>query len=262
MVGPEGREARSKDQADSPSGPLFVQGGAIHQVSEVGSGSSGPFADRSDAGRALAVRLSALRYGDAVIVGLPRGGVVVAAEVARILQVPLEIVVVRKVAAPWNPELALGAVGEGGVLVRNKELLKAVGLSRAAFRVAAGSARTQVEARSRLLRGNRPPPDVEGRVVILVDDGIATGATAEAAIRVLKARGAATVVLAVPVASPDAITRLRETADEVVVVDAPPRLGSVGAWYADFSEVTDDQVLRLLQPAIDPIDPLGHAGTL
>ena len=181
-----------------------------------------------------------------MVVGLPRGGVVVAAEVARILQVPLEIIIVRKIGTPWNPELALGAAGEGGVLVRNEELLNQVGLDRAGFQAAADSAAAQVEERSRLLRGDRPAPDVQGRMVIVVDDGIATGATAEAAIRVLKARGAAKVVLAVPVASPEAIALLRKAADEVIVVDAPRRLGSVGAWYHDFSEVTDDQVLLLL----------------
>lgn len=233
----------------------------MHQVPEAGSGFSGPFADRVDAGRVLAARLSALKLRDPVVVGLPRGGVVVAAEVARILQVPLEIVVVRKVVAPGNPELALGAVGEGGVLVRNEDLLKVVGLSRAAFQAAVDSAIAQVEARGRRLRGDRPPPDVGGRTVVLVDDGIATGATADAAIRVLKARGATRVVLAVPVAAPDAVARLLETADEVLVLDAPLRLGSVGAWYADFDEVTDDQVLRLLQPTVDPLDPFGHAGT-
>ena len=223
-----------------------VQGGATQPVPEVQSGFSGPFADRVDAGRVLATRLSALKEQDPVVVGLPRGGVVVAAEVARILQVPLEIVIVRKIGAPSNPELALGAAGEGGVLVRNEELLNQVGLDRAAFQAAADSATAQVEERSRLLRGDRPPPDVQGRMVIVVDDGIATGATADAAIRVLKARGAAKVVLAVPVATPDAIALLRRTADDVIVVDAPRRLGSVGAWYQDFSEVTDDQVLRLL----------------
>lgn len=206
----------------------------------------GPFADRSDAGRVLAARLSMLKLEDPVVVGLPRGGVVVAAEVARILGAPLDIVVVRKVAAPWNPELALGAVGEGGVLVRNEDILGMVGVGRAVFQEAAHEAAAQVEARSLRLRGGRPPLQARGRNVILVDDGIATGATAEAAIRVLKAQGAARVVLAVPVATPDAVALLRGSADEVIVVDAPPELGAVGAWYADFSEVTDDQVLALL----------------
>ena len=206
----------------------------------------GPFADRADAGRVLAARLSELKLEDPVVVGLPRGGVVVAAQVARILKAPLDIVVVRKVAAPWNPELALGAVGEGGVLVRNEDILRMVGVGEAAFRVAAQEAAAQVETRSLRLRGDRPPLDARGRNVILVDDGIATGATAEAAIRVLKAQGAARVVLAVPVATPDTVARMRESADEVVVVDAPRELGAVGAWYVDFNEVTDDQVLALL----------------
>lgn len=215
-------------------------------MSARGRGFSGPFADRAGAGRALADRLCALKLRDPVVVGLPRGGVVVAAEVARILGAPLDIVVVRKVAAPWNPELALGAAGEGGVLVRNEDILRMVGVGEAAFRAAAQEASAQVEERSGRLRGDRPPLDARGRNIILVDDGIATGATAEAAIRVLKAQGAARVVLAVPVATPDAIAHLQGRADEVIVVDAPPELGAVGAWYADFSEVTDDQVLALL----------------
>ena len=206
----------------------------------------GPFADRSDAGRVLAARLSALKLEDPVVVGLPRGGVVVAAEVARVLGASLDIVVVRKVAAPWNPELALGAVGEGGVLVRNEDILRMVGVGEAAFRVAAQEAAAQVEARGLRLRGGRPPLEARGRNVILVDDGVATGATAEAAIRVLRAQGAAKVVLAVPVATPDSVARMRGSADEVVAADAPPELGAVGAWYADFTEVTDDQVLALL----------------
>ena len=219
---------------------------AKRPVSTSRRGFSGPFANRADAGRALADRLSALKLRDPVVVGLPRGGVVVAAEVARILEAPLDIVVVRKVGAPWNPELALGAVGEGRVLVRNEDILRVVGLGEAAFRVAAQEAAAQVETRSLRLRGGRPPLEARGRNVILVDDGIATGATAEAAIRVLKAQGAARVVLAVPVATPDAVAHLRTSADEVIVVDAPPELGAIGAWYADFSEVTDDQVLALL----------------
>jgi putative phosphoribosyl transferase len=190
-----------------------------------------------------------MKERDPLVVGLPRGGVVVAAEVADALHAPLDIVVVRKVAPTWNPELAVGAAGEGGVLVRNDEILRALGMDHAAFQTAATSAVADVEARGRRLRGDRRPPDVAGRNVIVVDDGIATGATAEAAIRVLGARGAARVVLAVPVATPDAIARLQRTADEVVVVDAPRSLGSVGAKYRDFGEVTDEQVLSLLQPS-------------
>ncbi len=219
------------------------------------NGFVGPFADRADAGRVLAMRLSPLQQRDPIVMGLPRGGVVVAAEVARILRAPLEIVVVRKVGAPGNPELAMGAAGEGGVLVRNDELIDALGVDRAAFDAAAASATAEVDERSRRLRGGRPPTDVAGRIVVLIDDGIATGATAEAAIRVLKARGAAEVVLAVPVAPPEVVARLGRTADQVVVVDAPRWLGAVGAWYADFSEVTDDQVLGLLHAAPDPPDP-------
>jgi putative phosphoribosyl transferase len=218
-------------------------------LTERGNERRGPFADRVDAGRALATRLIELGYADAVVVGLPRGGVVVAAEVARILRVPLDIVVVRKIAAPWNPELALGAVCEGGVLVRNEDVLTAIGLDEVGFQAAVAAATAQVADRSRRLRGDRPLADLAGRTVIVVDDGVATGATAAAAAGVVRARGADSVVLAVPVAAPEAIVQLREVADAVVVVDAPPQLGSVGAWYSDFGQVPDDEVLGLLRDA-------------
>jgi len=207
----------------------------------------GPFKDRVDAGRALAEHLIEYRGRSPVIIGLPRGGVVVAAEVARELDAEFDIAIVRKVGAPGNPELAVGAVGEGDVVVRNAELLSVLGMSDDAFRRRADSALQEVRDRARLLRPGRALAPLTDRVVIVVDDGLATGATAEAAVKIMRAHGAAEVIVAVPVGAPEAIARLAEVADRVVCVDAPPSLGGVGAWYQDFDPVMDDEVIRELR---------------
>jgi len=207
----------------------------------------GPFKDRVDAGQSLAEHLAAYRGRRPVIIGLPRGGVVVAAEVARALDAELDIAIVRKVGAPGNPELAIGAAGEGDIVVRNAELLSVLGMSDAAFRRRADDALREVRERASLLRPDRRLAPVAGRVVIVVDDGLATGATAEAAVDIMRAHGAAEVVVAVPVGAPEAVARLATVADRVVCVDAPPSLGGVGAWYHDFDPVRDDEVVRVLR---------------
>lgn len=206
----------------------------------------GPFADRVEAGRALADRLGPLREEDIIVVGLPRGGVPVAAEVAGALSAPLDIVVVRKIGAPRNPELALGAVGEDGIVVRNDGLIETLDIDEPTFVGLVARAQEEVAGRAAHLRGDRPRFDVGGRVAIVVDDGVATGATAEAAVQVLKAHGAAAVIFATPVATPEAVSRLMATADEVVVVDSPETLGAVGRWYRDFRQVSDDEVRALI----------------
>lgn len=207
----------------------------------------GPFADRVHAGEVLAQHLATYRDRRPLVVGLPRGGVVVAAEVASALGAELDIAIVRKVGAPGNPELAVGAVGEGGVVVRNGELLALLGLSEAAFRRRADAAAAEVRERADRLRPDHEVVPVAGRVVIVVDDGLATGATAEAAVAVMLARGAAEVVVGVPVGAPDAVARLAAVADRVICVDTPRSLGGVGAWYDDFTPVTEDEVARLLR---------------
>lgn len=205
------------------------------------------FADRVDAGRRLgaAVR-DRLRGGPALVLGLPRGGVPVAVEVAAALGAPVDVLVVRKVGVPTQPELAMGAVAGGGVTVRNEDVLRLLPFAAPLFESAAARERAEVERRERAFRGDRPPLAAEGRTVVLVDDGVATGATVRAAIAAARALGAARVVVAVPVASPEALALLEAEADEVVCLEAPRAFHAVGAWYADFPQLTDEEVRALL----------------
>jgi putative phosphoribosyl transferase len=204
------------------------------------------FRDRADAGRALAARLKHLRAADPVVVGLPRGGVPVAAEVAAALGAVLDVVLVRKIGAPDREELAVGAIGEDGVTVRNEAVLRELGLSWDDLADRVERERAEVRRRADILRpGARP--DLRDRTVILVDDGIATGATVVAALRVLRDLGAAHIVLAVPVAPPDSLAALAPLADEVVCPSTPRRFAAVGQWYDDFTQVPDERVRELLE---------------
>ncbi|HEX5534683.1 MAG TPA: phosphoribosyltransferase family protein [Actinomycetales bacterium] len=206
------------------------------------------FHDRHDAGVRLAERLKG--HGlearpDVVVCGLPRGGVPVAAEVAAALGAPLDVVVVRKLGLPWQPELAIGAVGEGGVRVVNREIARLVApqdLERLTQ-----AATVQVERRVGAWRGAGRRHSLQGRTVVLVDDGIATGATVRAAVAVLRAAGARSVVLAVPVAVQQVAQRLRSEVDDMICLAEPPDLGSVGSWYEDFEQVSNDEVRLLLE---------------
>ncbi len=218
------------------------------------------FADRTDAGRRLAQALRDVAAdqsgGDAagdrpgaVVLGLPRGGVPVAAEVAAALNLPLDVIVVRKLGVPWQPELAMGAVGEDGVRVVDENTIWALGLSPEAVAEVEARERDQVERRVRMFRQGRPAVPLAGRTVIVVDDGIATGATMRAACRVVRARGARQVVAATPVASTTAAARLIGDADEVIALQTPSRFQGVGQWYLDFSPTSDEEVIWLLAPA-------------
>ncbi|MGX7826115.1 phosphoribosyltransferase [Actinokineospora sp. 24-640] len=202
------------------------------------------FADRAEAGRVLARSLARLGLDDPIVLGLPRGGVPVAAEVAAALRAELDVVVVRKVGAPGRAELAVGAVGEQGVTVRMDHVLADLGIEWAEVEPVAERERAAVARRAAALRGAAAPRDLTGRVAILVDDGIATGATMAAAVRVVRGRGAARVVVATPVAP--AGTGEALDADDFVCVRAPRRFSAVGQWYADFSQVTDDEVRAAL----------------
>lgn len=204
------------------------------------------FRDRADAGRVLAARLIDLREADPVVVGLPRGGVPVAAEIADALGADLDVVLVRKIGAPDREELAVGAVGEDGVTVRNEALLQDLGLTWDDLADQVDRERGEIRRRATSLR-SRPRPNLRDRTIILVDDGIATGATVVAALRVLRHLGAARIVLAVPVAPPDALRVLAPLTDEIVCPATPEHFAAVGQWYDDFTQVPDDQVRKLLE---------------
>jgi putative phosphoribosyl transferase len=211
------------------------------------------FADRVEAGRALAERLQALAgRDDVVVLGLPRGGVPVAAEVARALAAPLDVLLVRKLGAPGQPELAIGAIAEDGVRLVNEDVLLSLGLGLDTIDRVVAAEQPELERRLRAFRGDRAAVAVAGRTVILVDDGLATGASMDAACRAVAARGAARLIVAVPVAAREACERLRAVAHEVVAVATPSPFWAVGAWYADFQQTTDEQVVETLAAAAQP----------
>lgn len=205
------------------------------------------FRDRIDAGEKLAWELSEFQGGNTVVVGLPRGGVPVAAEVARQLGAPLDVLPVRKVGHPNQPELAIGAIAQGGFVVRNEALAGASGVSDADFAALASRERRELVRRAANYRGDRPPLDLANKVVVLVDDGLATGATMRAAVAAARGLGAARVIVAVPVASPETRALLEAVADQVVCVAEPTAFSSVGEWYADFHQTTDAEVSELLK---------------
>ncbi len=207
------------------------------------------FKDRADAGRRLASQLMHLRGEDVIVLGLPRGGVPVAAEVAKALDAPLDVIVVRKLGVPFQPELGMGAVGEGGVRILNTDLIRQIGVTERDLALVEARERHEVERRAARLRADHPRLTVTGRTAVVVDDGIATGATAKAACRIARALGAARVVLAVPVAPRDWAHQLDDYADELVCVDTPPSFHGVGEWYQEFSQTTDDEVVACLNEA-------------
>jgi putative phosphoribosyl transferase len=210
-----------------------------------------PFRDRREAGRRLAERLSGLRASSPLVLGLPRGGVPPAFEVAKALRAPLDILVVRKLGVPFQPELGMGAVGEGGVRVLNADVLRQAGVTETQLAQVEARERAEVEERARRLRGGRPAIPLQGRTVVIVDDGLATGGTARAAVRVVRERGAARVILAVPVAPPETVATLRRDADEVVAVETPEPFFAIGGWYSDFSPTSDQEVVELVARAAD-----------
>jgi putative phosphoribosyl transferase len=207
------------------------------------------FADRVDAGRRLGRRLAHLRGEDAVVLGLPRGGVPVAYEVATALDAPLDVIVVRKLGVPFQPELAMGAIGEGGVRLLNPEVVRAGRVGDAEVAAVEQRERAELARRGERFRGNRPRIPLAGRTAIVVDDGIATGSTARAACRVARAQGATRVVLAAPVGPPHTVADLRDDADEVVCLEQPRWLVAIGQAYDNFTQTSDDQVVALLDRA-------------
>jgi uncharacterized protein (TIGR00369 family) len=207
------------------------------------------FRNRSDAGRRLASRLQFLHSEDVVVLGLPRGGVPVAAEVARTLRAPLDVILVRKLGVPAQPELGLGAIGESGARVINQEVVRYAHVSKDQIAQVEAKERAELQRRAQRFRGDAPHVPLAGRTAVIVDDGIATGSTARAACQVARALGAASVVLAVPVAPPSADRALRGDADEVICLEMPDRFLAIGEWYEDFAQTSDEEVVALLRAA-------------
>ncbi|WP_344658055.1 phosphoribosyltransferase [Catenulispora subtropica] len=208
------------------------------------------FVDRHDAGRRLARELSSLRGHDVVVLGLPRGGVPVAAEVAQALDAPLDVIMVRKLGVPYQPEVAMGAIGEDGVRVVDDAIRHAAGVSDAGLAAVQDRETAELERRVVRYRRGHARADLGGRTALVVDDGVATGSTARAACLVARAHGAARVVLAVPVVSPDRISALADVADEVVYIAAPDGFRAVGQYYRDFAATSDDEVIQCLDDAM------------
>lgn len=223
---------------------------AIRDATARGAG----FADRREAGRQLAEQLLPLAPEDPVVVALPRGGAPVAREVALALEAPLDILAVRKLGAPHNPEYGIGAVAEDGTRVIDHEAIAGLGINGGVLESIVERETAELRRRVDLYRGERPPLELAGRTAILVDDGIATGVTDAAALRAARHRDPGRLVLAVPVCAPDSIERLRPEADEVVCLHAPRLFYGVGQWYRDFSQVTDEEVVAVLEELRDDAD--------
>lgn len=207
------------------------------------------FDDRADAGRRLAMALSGYRHRHPVILALPRGGVPVAAEVAAALDAPLDLVLVRKIGVPMQPELAMGAVVDGAapIVVRNEDVIRFAGVTASEFDAACGKELAEIERRRRRYLGDRARSDVAGRTAIIVDDGIATGATVKAALQAVRKRAPKQLVLAVPVAPPNTIRELRPLVDDVVCLQTPELFGAIGYFYRDFRQLEDDDVIAILK---------------
>jgi putative phosphoribosyl transferase len=208
-----------------------------------------PFKDRSDAGRRLAAALTKYRDLDPVILALPRGGVPVAAEVAALFNAPLDIILVRKVGVPFQPELAMGAVVDGGapLVVRNGDVIRLAGIDEAAFQAVCDRELAEIERRRQRYLGSRERVDVADRTAIVIDDGIATGATTRAALRATRMRNPRQLILAVPVAPTDSLAAMRDEADDVVCLEDDTSFGAIGFYYSDFGQVSDETVIELLE---------------
>lgn len=206
------------------------------------------FRNRSEAGKKLAAAL--LKYKDQhpVVLALPRGGVPVAAEVATALSAPLDLVLVRKIGVPWQPELAMGAIVDGGapIIVRNEDVIRLTGVDDLAFQAVCDSELAEIERRRQLYVGDRTRVEVNGRLAIVIDDGIATGATTRAALQAIRRRQPSKLILAVPVGPPDTIEAMREEADEVLCLEIHENFGAIGYYYDDFRQTTDEEVIDIL----------------
>lgn len=208
-----------------------------------------PFQDRQEAGQRLAQALGRFRDQHPVVMALPRGGVPVAVAVSQTLQAPLDVVIARKIGAPGQPEFGIGAIAPGNVRILDERTLGLFGFRAEQLAPTMAHERHELARRERLFRGDRPYPDLSGRTVILVDDGLATGVTARAAIAFLRKLQPARLVLAVPVGAPETVAAMRPLVDELVCLETPASFGAVGAWYRNFAQTTDEEVIRLLREA-------------
>jgi predicted phosphoribosyltransferase len=220
-----------------------------------------PFVNRVEAGRLLAKALAAYKGQHLIVLALPRGGVPVAAEIATALGAPLDLILVRKIGVPSQPELAMGAVVDGGapITVRNDDVIRLTGVTEEEFAAVRAEQLAEIERRRVKYLGNRAHPDVAGRVAIVVDDGVATGATTRAALQATRMRKPSKLVLAVPVAPTDSLANLRELADDVVCLEDHEMFGAIGLYYSDFRQVSDDEVIKLLaQYPVEPAVPVAR----
>jgi putative phosphoribosyl transferase len=215
------------------------------------------YRDRRHAGTELARRLGHLKGDDVVVLGLPRGGVPVGFEVARALDAPLDVFVVRKLGLPGHPEYAMGAIASGGVRVLNDEVVRLYSIPQQVVDAIAREEQTELERREQAYRGGRPSFDVRRRTVVLIDDGLATGSTMKAAVQAVRALGPARIIVAVPVGSPDTRREFAAIADDIVCARAPEHFAAVGQWYDDFRQTTDEEVRELLRAA--SAEPAGEA---
>lgn len=213
------------------------------------------FHDRTDAGRELATRLAHLRGQDVIVLGLPRGGLPVAYEVAHALHAPLDVLNVRKLGVPWHEELAMGAIATGGVRVLNDDVIRSTGVGSDEIEEATAAQRLELDRREQLYREGRSAPVLRGRTVVLVDDGIATGATIRAAIDAVRAQQPARIVLAVPVAQISVAAELARKVDQLVCTVTPANLYAIGLWYERFPQLEDDDVRRILARARAELEP-------
>ena len=208
------------------------------------------YRDRTHAGRELASKLvEHAGRPDVIVLALPRGGVPVAFEVAKALHAPLDVFVVRKLGVPGHEEYAMGAIATGGVRVLDERVVRAAGVTRAQLDAVTAAEQRELARRESQYRGDRPPPDVTGRTVILVDDGLATGSTMRAAVEALRQEGAARVIVAVPIAPPETCDAFRDIVDDIVCARTPEPFYAVGLWYEDFSQTSDEEVRQLLEQA-------------
>ena len=209
------------------------------------------FRDRRDAGKQLAQELMAYAgRSDVIVLALPRGGVPVAYEVARALNAPLDIFIVRKLGLPGHEELAIGAIASGGIRVLNHDIVQGLKIPQTMIDTVTRQELQELERRERAYRGDRPPPDIRGRTVILIDDGLATGASMRAAVAALRAQNPARIVVAVPTAAPETCAAFESEVDEVICAMTPEPFYGVGRWYEDFSQTTDEEVRALLEEAV------------